>query len=404
MSIFKRGSVYWYHFLFNGEHVQKSTKQGNPRTARQIEAAHRTALAKGEVGIEERKAAPMFADVAKKFIAHVEARHENKPQTVQFYAAKLNRLLEYPPIAGARLDRIDEGVIEGYVVARRADVGPATVNRELATLRRMLRLAHEWREIQRVPRIRLLSGERVRDFVLSRKQEEIYLAACPQPLNDIAILMLETGMRIGETLNLEWSDVTMLPTNGARFGYLRIREGKSKNARRAIPLTDRAAGMIKTRLETAISTAEAKTIKDAAIAATQGRQSVPTVVSSFVFANRDGKPYVSTSINHLHRDACAPKVDGKRCPFFPADFVLHSLRHTMLTRLGESGVDAFTIMRIAGHSSIVVSQRYIHPTPEAVERAFERLQLSGDFAVIEPKRLPPATVSATLTGQVVVSH
>jgi hypothetical protein len=37
-------------------------------------------------------------------------------------------------------------------------------------------------------------------------------------------------------------------------------------------------------------------------------------------------------------------------------------------------------MRIAGHSSIVVSQRYIHPTPEAVERAFERLQMSGDFA------------------------
>ena len=31
----------------------------------------------------------------------------------------------------------------------------------------------------------------------------------------------------------------------------------------------------------------------------------------------------------------------------------------MLTRLGESGVDAFTIMRIAGHSSIIVSQRYI---------------------------------------------
>jgi len=98
----------------------------------------------------------MFADIAKRFIAHVEARHENKPQTIQFYAAKLSRLLEYPPIAGARLDRIDEGVIEGYVVARRASVGPATVNRELATLRRMLWLAHEWREIQRVPHIRLL--------------------------------------------------------------------------------------------------------------------------------------------------------------------------------------------------------------------------------------------------------
>jgi integrase len=238
----------------------------------------------------------------------------------------------------------------------------------------MLRLAHEWREIQRVPRIRLLTGERVRDFVLSRKQEEIYLVACPQPLNDIAVLILETGLRIGEALHLEWADITLAPVNDARFGFLRVREGKSKNARRIIPLTDRAAVMLRER---------------------EGSRA-----SGFVFANREGQPYLGTSINHLHRDACAPKIEGKRRALFPADFVMHSLRHTMLTRLGESGVDAFTIMRIAGHSSIVVSQRYIHPTLEAVERAFERLQLSGDFAVIEPRRPP----SATLAGAVAVSH
>src|SRR5215510_7464687 len=39
MAIFKRGRVYWYHFIFNGEHIQESTKQGNPRVARQMEAA-----------------------------------------------------------------------------------------------------------------------------------------------------------------------------------------------------------------------------------------------------------------------------------------------------------------------------------------------------------------------------
>jgi hypothetical protein len=37
-------------------------------------------------------------------------------------------------------------------------------------------------------------------------------------------------------------------------------------------------------------------------------------------------------------------------------------------------VDAFTIMRIAGHSSITVSQKYVHPTPESLERAFEKLE------------------------------
>jgi len=379
MSIFKRGNVYWYHFLFNGEHIQKSTKQGNPRTARQIEAAHRTALAKGEVGIEERKAAPMFSDFAKRFVEHVEVRHENKPQTVAFYAAKLNRLLEYPLIAGARLNKIDEGVIEGYVVARRATVGPATVNRELATLRRMLRLAHEWKEINRVPKIRLLNGERIRDFVLSRHIEEAYLAACAQPLADIALLVLEAGLRIGEALSLPWTDVVLTPLVGSRFGYIRIRDGKSKNARRILPLTDKANEMLRNRQQTACG--------------------------ELVFANREGRRYLVTSINHLHQKARALVGLGK-------DFVIHSLRHTMLTRLGERNVDAFTIMKIAGHSSITVSQRYVHPSPEAVERAFERLQLSGNGSGHghgngsgkEPKRLPPATVSATLAGTAVVSR
>jgi len=199
--------------------------------------------------------------------------------------------------------------------------------------------------------------------VLCRKQEKIYLAACRQPLQDIAVLMLETGLRIGEALNLEWADIILEPMNGARFGFLRVREGKSKNARRVIPPTDRASAMLTSRRESGKSDARKK--KQHKIEAQRA--------SRFVFANREGNPYVGTSLNHLHRDVCAPKVEGKRRPIFPADFVLHSLRHTMLTRLGESGVDAFTIMRIAGHSSIVVSQRYIHPMPEAVERAFERL-------------------------------
>jgi integrase len=383
MSIFKRGNVYWYHFLFNGEHIQKSTKQGNPRTARQIEAAHRTALAKGEVGITEAKVAPMFSDLAKRFIAHCETRHENKPQTIRFYAAKLNQLMNHTAIGGARADRIDEGVIECYVVARRASVGPATVNRELATLRRILRLAHEWRDISRVPRIRLLSGERTRDFVLTWKQEELYLTACPQPLHDIAVLMLETGLRIGEALNLEWADVTLVPLHGSRFGYLRVREGKSKSARRIVPLTDRASSMLKERV---------------------AEQS-----GLLVFANREGKRYVSTSINHLHRKAFAPMVDGERRQLFPGDFVLHSLRHTMFTRLGESGVDAFTIMRIAGHSSIVVSQRYIHPSPESMERAMETLQRASargrdaNQGISELEMQQPATVSATVTMALPVS-
>jgi hypothetical protein len=49
------------------------------------------------------------------------------------------------------------------------------------------------------------------------------------------------------------------------------------------------------------------------------------------------------------------------------------LVRTGWTALGEAGADAFTIMRLMGHSTVTVSQRYVHPSPEAVELAFERL-------------------------------
>jgi len=54
-------------------------------------------------------------------------------------------------------------------------------------------------------------------------------------------------------------------------------------------------------------------------------------------------------------------------------FVLYSLRHTFLTRLGESGCDTWTLARIAGHSSIAISARYVHPSHDLVLAAVEKL-------------------------------
>ena len=102
MAIFKRGRVYWYHFRFDGEHIQESTKQGNPRVARQIEAAHKTSLAKGEVGIRRRRPIPVLKDFAQRFIDAIEVRCTEKPRTIAFYAEKLSRLLEFEPLMSGR--------------------------------------------------------------------------------------------------------------------------------------------------------------------------------------------------------------------------------------------------------------------------------------------------------------
>lgn len=53
----------------------------------------------------------------------------------------------------------------------------------------------------------------------------------------------------------------------------------------------------------------------------------------------------------------------------------------VLTRFGAAGADAFTIKKVAGHSSVTISERHIHPTPEGQERAFERFANMNDEAV-----------------------
>jgi hypothetical protein len=45
MALYERGGVWWFEFVFNGERIRASTKQGNRRTAEQIESARRTQLA-----------------------------------------------------------------------------------------------------------------------------------------------------------------------------------------------------------------------------------------------------------------------------------------------------------------------------------------------------------------------
>src|SRR5215475_8459899 len=60
--IYTRGKTYWYEFSWSGRRIRESVKTGNPRTARQVESARKTELAKGEVGIKDKPVAPMFSD------------------------------------------------------------------------------------------------------------------------------------------------------------------------------------------------------------------------------------------------------------------------------------------------------------------------------------------------------
>ena len=77
----------------------------------------------------------------------------------------------------------------------------------------------------------------------------------------------------------------------------------------------------------------------------------------------------------------------------------------MLTRLGESGADAFTVLRVAGHHSIAMSQRYMHPSRGAIEASFERFEAAPrDERGVRQKRVINATAVPVLTGDCDVSR
>jgi len=70
----------------------------------------------------------------------------------------------------------------------------------------------------------------------------------------------------------------------------------------------------------------------------------------------------------------------------------------MLTRLGESGTDVFAIMKMAGHSSVSVSEKYVHPSSELMERAFKRLQGFNKGAVADLVESEDLLLSATISA------
>ena len=105
----ERGScgVYWYKFMWQGKLVRESTKQGNDKVARQMEAAHRTSLTKGKVGIREKKISPTLADFAKsRFMPWAEITFTSKPKTWLWYRNGVRRLLEYAPMSKLKLEEL----------------------------------------------------------------------------------------------------------------------------------------------------------------------------------------------------------------------------------------------------------------------------------------------------------
>src|SRR5690242_3224853 len=126
MAVYKqpKSKNWWYKFTWNSEQIRESTKQTNKRVAEQMEAAHRTALAKGEVGIRDKKPVPTLKEFAENdFLPFVRSRFAAKPKTLAYYKNGIDRLLAFERIASERLDAITSDRVAEYISKRQEAKG-----------------------------------------------------------------------------------------------------------------------------------------------------------------------------------------------------------------------------------------------------------------------------------------
>lgn len=358
---------YIVKFQWRGQTIQKRTRATSARDARVIEARLRSELARGNWKVLEAAPAPTLGEFLKReFLPYTETSFRTKPKTLDYYSYGA-KCLQESDLAKLRLDEITDQHA-GQYTARLTRLKPTTINCRLRTLRRALSLAVEWGKLDRRSKISLAKGERQRERIVTDDELSRYLAASPQPWRDVATVMAGSGMRPGEVYSLRWEHVLL---NG-QGGLIQIVQGKSKAARRILPMVPAVYQALEAR---------------------HTAQGSPTEGWVFPSGSKSGHFEQGSAKNQHDKAFAVLEEDRKKNPELPEikPFEPYCLRHTALTRLAESGCDTFTLARIAGHSSITITQRYCHPQADAIERAFQKVAESRSLVTTlgnHPSALP----------------
>lgn len=209
---------------------------------------------------------------------------------------------------------------------------PATVNRFLAPLKTLLRVAHqEWEVIDRVPLVKLDAEHGRRERVLDLTEEGLIAAQLRQAgrgdIADMMEVMLDTGLRPKELASVTDAMVDMAAK------AIRLPGTVTKNHRpRVVPMTDRVFRILGSRVGNGRFFPVSKWVLDRAF---------KTAKEAAGIQDAELTPYIC--------------------------------RHTAITRLLERGVDIYTVGQIAGHTTSGMTERYGHLCLDAKRRAIDTL-------------------------------
>ena len=348
MSLYKRGSTWWYRFRWNGSKPHR----GSCKTSKRSEAKKVESLVLAQLLENKRlpgsQKIPTLAEFSSRFFQWMDSLPTDRPpkeKTRKYYRVGW-KLLETTTMVGRRLDHIESDHVSALVVGS----SPANTNNALRTLRRMLKRAQEWKLIQVAPKVQLVE-EQGREIMLEPWMEAKLLAVTEiartptskhapksvnygwQPFRDVLLIMLDTGMRPAEVFRMEWEHVKW------DRDLIFVPRSKSRKSKRYVPLSERVRVALLSRKTNA----------------------------------NEGWVFPSARSRSGHIETVQKQFDrAKKLAGLPEAIVLYCARHRFGTDAMDGTGNLVAVMDAMGHSKMDVTRLYQHPGLKEIGRAINK--------------------------------
>ena len=332
-SVYKRKNKYWIAYYSGGVLVREAVSLDRG-TAEKVLKTRQADVIRGKFRLPK-TGKISFVEMGKKYLSWSKTNKRSWERDIY----SVNNLLTF--FGEMRLSQITPFLIEKYKEERKNTVkisskrkierrpSNAYINRDLALLKHLFTLAIKWghADYNPVKEVKFLKEE-LKERILAPDEIQLLLEEANDNLRPIIMTALCTGMRLGEMLSLQWSQINF------HLGFIQVEHSKNGKMRK-FPM----------------SSVLTETLKNV----NKGK-------GEHVFMN-NGKPikYIQDAW-----ESALKRAGIKNCRF-------HDLRHTFATYALLNGADLVSIRDILGHSDIRMTARYAHSSEELKRRAVESL-------------------------------
>ena len=375
MGIFQKHGKYFIDFYADGKRVRECVGKVSRRDAENALKARRGEVVQGRYQLQRKVVSPTFEAFVADFMEYSKSQKSSCSS-----AADQTRLFHLKPFFGRyRLNQISPFLVEKYIHERRQSISRrgmspanATINRELSALKRMLNLGAQQTPplVDRVPKIHMLAENNVRTGFFEHDEFLKFRDALPSYLKGFTTFGYKFGWRVEEIVNLTWSQV-----DKGQWG-VRLEVGTTKNKGGRLIYLDSELKEIFKQL--------------------WAQRRASNKLLPYVFPNRRGDGKIKDFRFAWNKAFKESKVEHK---------LFHDLRRTAVRNMIRAGIPEKVAMRISGHKTRSVFERYnivddkdLKLATEQQEKYFESVvgTISGTIVDFSTKKPLGSTQEASI--------